>query len=121
MGRAAACNNCCHNSRMVWSFPRTAYLPACPPSTCYRYLFAAARLASVQVWAGVVGAGPGGIPLQATYKNQGELGFQDAVGNVVLEAAGAIPNGLLVFMPSYSLLDRLLTRWKVGGLDRGGG
>ncbi|KAL4443214.1 hypothetical protein ABPG75_010969 [Micractinium tetrahymenae] len=68
-----------------------------------------------QVWAGVVGAGPGGTPLVATYKNQCETAFQDAVGRVVLEAAASIPDGLLVFMPSYSLLDRLVTRWKSTG------
>lgn len=31
----------------------------------------------------------------------------------------AIPDGLLVFMPSYSLLDRLMQRWKVGGAGAG--
>lgn len=30
-------------------------------------------------------------------------------------ALQSIPDGLLVFMPSYSLLDRLMQRWKVGG------
>lgn len=54
-------------------------------------------------------------PLQATYKNQCQTAFQDAVGRVVLDAAASIPDGLLVFMPSYSLLDRLVARWKVGG------
>ncbi|KAL4419625.1 hypothetical protein ABPG77_008566 [Micractinium sp. CCAP 211/92] len=68
-----------------------------------------------QVWAGVVGAGPGGTQLVATYKNQCEAAFQDAVGRVVLEAAACIPDGLLVFMPSYSLLDRLMARWKSTG------
>ncbi|PSC69785.1 Fanconi anemia group J-like protein [Micractinium conductrix] len=68
-----------------------------------------------QVWAGVVGTGPGGTPLIATFKNQVEPAFQDAVGRVILEAAAAVPDGLLVFMPSYSLLDRLLTRWKTTG------
>lgn len=43
-----------------------------------------------------------------------ETAFQDSVGRVVLEGAAAIPDGLLVFMPSYSLLDKLMARWKVG-------
>jgi len=34
-------------------------------------------------------------------------------------ALQAIPDGLLVFMPSYSLLDRLMQRWKVGGCTVG--
>lgn len=60
-------------------------------------------------------------PAQATYKNQCDTAFQDAVGRVVLEAAASIPDGLLVFMPSYSLLDRLMARWKVGGKGKGSG
>lgn len=50
---------------------------------------------------------------QATYKHQGDASFQDGVGRVVADAAAAIPDGLLVFLPSYSLLDKLLARWKV--------
>ena len=52
---------------------------------------------------------------QATFKNQNDLGFQDSVGRLLLESAQTIPDGLLVFMPSYAMLDRLMARWKVGG------
>ena len=52
-------------------------------------------------------------PLQATFKNQNDLGFQDSVGRLLLESAHTIPDGLLVFMPSYAMLDRLTARWKV--------
>lgn len=38
----------------------------------------------------------------------------DGVGRVVLDSAAAIPDGLLVFMPSYTLMEKLLQRWKVG-------
>lgn len=55
-------------------------------------------------------------PPQCSYKHQGELSFQDGVGGVVAEAAAAIPDGLLVFLPSYVLLDKLMARWKVGGM-----
>ena len=54
-------------------------------------------------------------PRQATWKNQGDPAFQDALGAVVLQACGAIPQGVLAFFPSYSLMDRLLARWKVCG------
>ena len=55
-------------------------------------------------------------PSQATYKNQNEPAFQDALGRLLVESAGTIPDGLLVFLPSYTLLDKLLARWKVGGV-----
>ena len=50
--------------------------------------------------------------LQATFKGSGGTGFQDSVGACVLQAAGVIPDGMLVFLPSYSLLSRLTARWK---------
>lgn len=37
------------------------------------------------------------------------------MGAVVVEAAATIPDGLLVFLPSYVLLDKLIARWKVKG------
>ena len=39
---------------------------------------------------------------------------QDAIGEAILAACKVVPDGLLCFMPSYSLLDRLSQRWQVG-------
>ena len=39
------------------------------------------------------------------------------MGATILEVARLVPDGLLVFMPSYSLLDRLMQRWQVGALQ----
>jgi len=69
-----------------------------------------------QVWAGAVGTGPGGEKLVATYQHTDKTAFQDAIGNTVLQACRTIPDGLLLFLPSYSLLDKLCARWKVTGL-----
>ena len=57
--------------------------------------------------------------MQATYKNQGEPAFQDGVGRLIVDSAATIPDGLLVFLPSYVLLDKLMVRWKVSGVIRG--
>lgn len=69
-----------------------------------------------QVWAGALGAGPSGEHLLATYQHTSEPPFQDAVGSTVLQACRTIPDGVLLFLPSYSLLDKLVARWKVTGL-----
>jgi Rad3-related DNA helicase len=68
-----------------------------------------------QVWAGAVGSGPTGEKLLATYQHTDKTAFQDAIGNTVLQACRTIPDGLLLFLPSYSLLDKLCLRWKVTG------
>jgi len=69
-----------------------------------------------QVWAGAVGTGPGGEKLLATYRHTDQTAFQDAIGNTVFQACRTIPDGLLLFLPSYALLDKLCARWKVTGL-----
>lgn len=42
--------------------------------------------------------------------------FQDGLGETLLALFVRIPEGALVFFPSYSLLDKLITRWKTTGL-----
>jgi len=39
--------------------------------------------------------------------------MQDSIGLAVLETCQVIPDGVLCFMPSYSLMDKLVLRWKV--------
>eukprot|EP01122_Echinamoeba_exundans_P003903 TRINITY_DN13950_c0_g1_i1.p1 TRINITY_DN13950_c0_g1~~TRINITY_DN13950_c0_g1_i1.p1 ORF type:complete len:983 (+),score=165.37 TRINITY_DN13950_c0_g1_i1:153-3101(+) len=58
----------------------------------------------------------GNIPLRVDYKNQERADFQDAIGSILLSLIGAIPDGVLVFLPSYAMLDKLSRRWKSTGL-----
>ena len=70
------------------------------------------------MWAGIVPYGPDGRQLTATWKESDKLDFQDSLGNGVLSVLGVVPDGVLLFLPSYSLMDKLMTRWKVReGLD----
>jgi len=49
-----------------------------------------------QVWAGVLGVGPGGTPLTCDYKTVPKPGFQDAVGNIALRVCQVLDRmGLL--------------------------
>ena len=61
-------------------------------------------------------AGPSGKPLQATYKHVDGLAFQDEVGALILQCCQTVPFGVLVFCSSYSMIDKLKTRWVVTGL-----
>ena len=71
---------------------------------------------ATQVWAGAIGTGPNNEQLIATYQHTDKPTFHDAVGSTVLYACRTIPDGVLLFLPSYSLLDKLAARWKVTGL-----
>lgn len=64
-----------------------------------------------QVWVGCLGSGPNNVPLLSTYKYTEQLTYQDEVGRVVLDICRTMPYGVLLFVPSYSLLNKLLTRW----------
>eukprot|EP00092_Neocalanus_flemingeri_P038788 GFUD01042231.1.p1 GENE.GFUD01042231.1~~GFUD01042231.1.p1 ORF type:complete len:1506 (+),score=423.98 GFUD01042231.1:334-4518(+) len=68
-----------------------------------------------QVWVGTVGHGPTGGNLNASYKNASTYGFQDEVGRLVLEICKTVPHGVLVFFPSYKMLNDLSERWKSNG------
>ncbi|KER19043.1 hypothetical protein T265_15689, partial [Opisthorchis viverrini] len=60
--------------------------------------------------------GPGGTRLCATFQNQNTFGFQDELGSLLLQACRLVPGGVLCFLPSYSLLDKLVQRWKTTDL-----
>lgn len=63
----------------------------------------------------MVPCGPDGSTLQATYQHTDKPEFQDQVGEGIVRLASIIPDGMLVFMPSYKLCDKLCARWKVRG------
>jgi len=69
-----------------------------------------------QVWAGALGVGPSGHSLNATYHNSNSYGFQDELGKLILRICETVPHGVLVFLPSYKLLNDLSARWKATGL-----
>jgi Fanconi anemia group J protein len=60
-----------------------------------------------QVWAGIIDAGPSRLPLNASYRTADTYDFQDQLGAVLLATCQVAPGGVLVFLPSYSLLDKL--------------
>ena len=66
-----------------------------------------------QVWAGSIAAGPDAQSLVATFEQSRKPAFQDSLGRSVAAIAGVVPDGLLVFFSSYSMMDRLKERWEV--------
>ena len=68
-----------------------------------------------QVWVGTLGRGPTGQSLNATYRNTGTLEFQDEMGRLVAGICHKVPHGILLFLPSYKMLDTLTNRWQVTG------
>lgn len=62
----------------------------------------------------VVSHGLEGRRLRATYKEADQLEYQDSLGQLLLATASTVPDGLLMFLPSYALMEKLTKRWQVG-------
>ena len=49
-----------------------------------------------------------------TFSNRNSPTTVDALGNSLLEISAAIPDGVVVFFPSYAYLDQVIIRWRNG-------
>jgi chromosome transmission fidelity protein 1 len=56
--------------------------------------------------------GPSGIEFDFTYEKRNTSAMIDELGSCILALAQAIPDGLVVFFPSYAYLDQVSSRWK---------
>ncbi|XP_004302912.1 PREDICTED: regulator of telomere elongation helicase 1 homolog [Fragaria vesca subsp. vesca] len=65
-----------------------------------------------QIWAGVVPAGPSGCSFNSSYRTRDSIEYKQDLGNAIVNFARIVPDGLLVFFPSYYLLDQCIACWK---------
>ncbi|KAJ1870564.1 hypothetical protein LPJ55_004561 [Coemansia sp. RSA 990] len=63
-----------------------------------------------------VQCGPSGAPMEAKYKTTDQLSFQDDMGEAIVSITKKCPDGMLVFAPSYALLNKLFARWELTGV-----
>ncbi|GFN81377.1 regulator of telomere elongation helicase 1-like, partial [Plakobranchus ocellatus] len=65
-----------------------------------------------QVWLGTVCKGPDGATLNSDYKNRSTEEYKKSLGNTITNFARIVPNGLLVFFPSYPVMEGCIELWK---------
>ncbi|CDW54284.1 Fanconi anemia group J protein [Trichuris trichiura] len=65
-----------------------------------------------RVYVGAVGLGPSGKVLKATYQDVDSFEFQDELALTLSAICKVIPDGVLCFLPSYRLLEKLVKRWQ---------
>uniref|UniRef100_S4RVQ1 Regulator of telomere elongation helicase 1 homolog n=1 Tax=Petromyzon marinus TaxID=7757 RepID=S4RVQ1_PETMA len=70
-----------------------------------------------QVWVGIVEKGPDSVQLNSAYRNRSCPAYMSSLGKTIVNLARIIPNGLLVFFPSYTVMDMCLQHWKNEGLS----
>ncbi|KAL5229048.1 hypothetical protein ABZP36_017313 [Zizania latifolia] len=69
-------------------------------------------ISSDQIWVGVVPVGPSGHPLNSSYRTRETLKYKQELGIAIVNFARIVPDGLLVFFPSYSMMDKCINCWK---------
>lgn len=69
-----------------------------------------------QLYVGVVTKGPGNEVFDGTFRGSSKYSFQDSLGQALIEYCTLIPEGVLVFFPSYRMMTKLHQRWRMSGV-----
>ncbi|XP_021366375.1 regulator of telomere elongation helicase 1-like, partial [Mizuhopecten yessoensis] len=65
-----------------------------------------------QVWIGTMQKGPDGVVLNSNYETRFKPSYMSSLGNVIVNFARVVPNGMLVFFPSYPVMEKSLEHWQ---------
>lgn len=65
-----------------------------------------------QIYASVIPTGPTNLPLNSSYASRSSQAYQQELGLTVLRFAKCIPDGLLVFFPSYQVMEGCIKFWQ---------
>ncbi|XP_062214146.1 regulator of telomere elongation helicase 1 homolog isoform X2 [Phragmites australis] len=65
-----------------------------------------------QICVGVVPVGPSGHALNSSYRTRETIQYKQELGIAIVNFARIVPDGLLVFFPSYSMMDKCVEFWK---------
>nr|XP_047125665.1 regulator of telomere elongation helicase 1 isoform X2 [Hydra vulgaris]XP_047125666.1 regulator of telomere elongation helicase 1 isoform X2 [Hydra vulgaris] len=69
-----------------------------------------------QVFVGILPQGPDGKKLNSSYQSRSTSEYQVSLGNTIVNLSRIIPDGLLVFFPSYPVMDMVLAKWQECGI-----
>lgn len=69
-------------------------------------------IARDQILLGVITKGPDGMYLNSSYDTRSDPAYQASLGNTIVNFARLVPSGLLVFFPSYFLMQDCIETWK---------
>uniref|UniRef100_A0A8B9P7Z5 Regulator of telomere elongation helicase 1 n=1 Tax=Apteryx owenii TaxID=8824 RepID=A0A8B9P7Z5_APTOW len=65
-----------------------------------------------QLWVGIIPKGPDGTVLTSTYEKRFSEEYLSSLGKTVGNLVRVVPHGLLVFFPSYPVMDKSLEYWR---------
>ncbi|RAL60635.1 hypothetical protein DID88_009953 [Monilinia fructigena] len=65
------------------------------------------------LFASTVSTGPTGLDFRWTYENRNNTHMMDELGRALVNISTVVPDGMVVFFPSYDFLSRILERFRV--------
>lgn len=68
-------------------------------------------IADSQIHVRVIGRGSTGKPLCSSFERRKDGEYYSELGNTLVELAEVVPGGLLIFFPSYAVMETCLERW----------
>ncbi|XP_045785549.1 regulator of telomere elongation helicase 1 homolog [Maniola jurtina] len=71
---------------------------------------------SNQIYVKIISQGPDGVPLNSNYQNRDNPKYISSLGRTILSFARVIPDGLLVFFPSYPIMTKCQEMWQAEGI-----
>ncbi|XP_037938569.1 regulator of telomere elongation helicase 1 homolog [Teleopsis dalmanni] len=69
-----------------------------------------------QVYVKIIGTGPDREQLISNFANRNNPKYISSLGQTILNVSRIVPDGLLVFFPSYPLLNQCVDSWQASGL-----
>ncbi|XP_054247853.1 regulator of telomere elongation helicase 1 [Indicator indicator] len=65
-----------------------------------------------QLWVGIIPKGPDGTELASNYERRFSEDYLSSLGKTVGNLVRVVPHGMLVFFPSYPVMDKSLEYWR---------
>lgn len=65
-----------------------------------------------QIFCRVIKVGPNGITLNSSFQHRNSDGYRRELGLSILEVCSTVPDGVLVFFPSYTVMEQCLSLWR---------
>jgi regulator of telomere elongation helicase 1 len=65
-----------------------------------------------QLFVAIVGSGPCKKNLNSSYQNRESIEYKDELGNSIRNIVRIVPDGVLVFFPSYGVMESCIGHWK---------
>jgi len=69
-----------------------------------------------QLFAGIFKTGPGEIRLSSSFQNRNDNSYLKSLGDLITKVCSVVPKGVLVFFPSYSVMDLCTKSWQSTGV-----